>query len=196
MEKTPEGKNQRKVQKPANVKNASGSRSFVISELVFWSGRLNRLSFFLNMVVIIAIYVVAQFIIAILSLLGTVDQAIAPFLLVPIHIVFGFMPVAFLVRRLHDLDRPGWHYFLFLIPLYNIYLTAVVFFAPGTVGNNNYGMDPLEIKKKGITPLEPEPLICIECGYKVGEGVPQKHNFYGLLICPICNNKYFRKVVT
>jgi len=44
----------------------------------------------------------------------------------------------------------GWQYFLFGIPIYNAYLAAVVLFVPGTVGFNNYGMDPLDITKKAL----------------------------------------------
>ena len=30
------------------------------------------------------------------------------------------------IRRLHDLDRPGWHWFLQLVPLYNIYFCLML----------------------------------------------------------------------
>ena len=47
------------------------------------------------------------------------------------------------VKRFHDLDRPGTHYWLLLIPFYNIYLGLVLLFEKGTVGDNKYGPDPL-----------------------------------------------------
>ena len=47
------------------------------------------------------------------------------------------------VKRLHDLNRPGSHYWLLLIPLYNIYLGWVLFFEKGTDADNKYGPDPL-----------------------------------------------------
>lgn len=49
------------------------------------------------------------------------------------------------VQRLHDLDRPGTHYWLFLIPFYNIYLACLLVFKKGTEGSNKYGEDPLGI---------------------------------------------------
>jgi uncharacterized membrane protein YhaH (DUF805 family) len=56
----------------------------------------------------------------------------------------GAIPLAFqAVKRLHDLDRPGSHYWLFLLPFYNIYLGWVLLFKKGTAGNNIYGPDPL-----------------------------------------------------
>jgi uncharacterized membrane protein YhaH (DUF805 family) len=48
-----------------------------------------------------------------------------------------------IVKRLHDLDRPGAHYGLLLIPLYDLYLVLVLFLRKGTSGPNRYGPDPL-----------------------------------------------------
>ncbi len=67
-------------------------------------------------------------------------------------IVFGplfFVMISYIqsifvtVRRLHDLNRPGGHYFLSFIPLYNIYLASLLVFMPGTCGRNDYGEDPI-----------------------------------------------------
>ncbi len=48
------------------------------------------------------------------------------------------------VKRLHDLDRPGSHYWLLLIPLYNMYLGLLLLFQRGTQGRNSFGPDPLD----------------------------------------------------
>ncbi len=47
------------------------------------------------------------------------------------------------VKRFHDLNRPGTHYWLLLIPIYNIYLALLLLFKRGTEGENLYGPDPL-----------------------------------------------------
>lgn len=47
------------------------------------------------------------------------------------------------VRRFHDLDRPGWHYWLMMVPFYGLYLAALLLFVRGTDGPNQYGADPL-----------------------------------------------------
>lgn len=47
------------------------------------------------------------------------------------------------VKRLHDLDRPGAHFWLLLVPLYNIYLSFVLLFTKGTAGSNRFGADPV-----------------------------------------------------
>jgi hypothetical protein len=48
------------------------------------------------------------------------------------------------VKRLHDLDRSGAHYWLLLVPLYNIYLALLLLFKKGTTGPNRFGPDPLQ----------------------------------------------------
>jgi uncharacterized membrane protein YhaH (DUF805 family) len=48
------------------------------------------------------------------------------------------------IKRLHDLGRPAWHWLLFIVPLYNIYLGIVLVFQRGTDGPNEFGPDPLD----------------------------------------------------
>ena len=48
----------------------------------------------------------------------------------------------FAVRRLHDLGKPGWHFWLFLVPFYNIYLSLVLCFTKGSNDTNPYGPAP------------------------------------------------------
>ncbi len=47
------------------------------------------------------------------------------------------------VKRLHDFDRPGSHYWLLLVPFYNVSLTFLLVLQPGTDGPNDFGADPL-----------------------------------------------------
>ncbi len=47
------------------------------------------------------------------------------------------------VSRLHDLGRPGYHYFLSWIPLYNLYFAVVLLFKKGEDFDNKYGADTL-----------------------------------------------------
>ncbi len=47
------------------------------------------------------------------------------------------------ICRLHDLDRPGSHLVLLIIPIYNIYFILMLFFIKGTLGANSYGDDPI-----------------------------------------------------
>lgn len=63
------------------------------------------------------------------------------------NINFIFLPlltIIFLtiqgVKRIHDVNKSGW---FLLVPLYNI----ILLFKKGTIGNNDYGIDPKPQKK-------------------------------------------------
>jgi uncharacterized membrane protein YhaH (DUF805 family) len=53
------------------------------------------------------------------------------------------------IQRLHDLGRQGREIFLMLIPFYNIYLMYVFALKKGTIGVNEYGINPID-KKNSI----------------------------------------------
>ena len=61
----------------------------------------------------------------------------------------GLLPLipswALMMRRLHDLNRPGWWVVGSLVPLLNFVLGLYLLFAKGTDGANQYGPDPLEV---------------------------------------------------
>lgn len=57
--------------------------------------------------------------------------------------MFTVSQVCVAIRRLHDLERPGVHWLLLLIPFYNIYLGFVLLLQKGTEGPNRYGEDPV-----------------------------------------------------
>ncbi|MDA0778649.1 MAG: DUF805 domain-containing protein [Bacteroidetes bacterium] len=70
-------------------------------------------------------------------------------LLLIIGITTGICAASLIVERLHDLGRPGYHYWLVLIPFYNIYfLLFELCGEKGQVGSNKYGFDPLKQKIK------------------------------------------------
>lgn len=48
------------------------------------------------------------------------------------------------VRRLHDLNRSGWWYWIVLVPLVGAILLIVWFATGGTRGANRFGEDPFE----------------------------------------------------
>ena len=60
-----------------------------------------------------------------------------------LFILFNIIPaISVSVRRLHDIDKPGWWYWIGLVPLIGIII--LFFYAQkGTVGANRFGPDPL-----------------------------------------------------
>ena len=65
----------------------------------------------------------------------------------PIQVVVGlgtFLPmISVSVRRLHDLDRSGWWWWIQLIPLIGFIVLLVFTCTRGTEGPNRFGEDPL-----------------------------------------------------
>ena len=57
--------------------------------------------------------------------------------------LFAFIPgVSLLVRRLHDVNKSGWFYWIVLIPIVGAIWLIVLLVKEGTSGNNDYGQDP------------------------------------------------------
>lgn len=50
--------------------------------------------------------------------------------------------IAVAVRRLHDVGKSGWFYFIVLVPLIGPIWLLVLFFTEGNKGENEYGPDP------------------------------------------------------
>lgn len=66
----------------------------------------------------------------------------APF--AAIFIIVTFLPgLGVIVRRLHDVDRSGWWYFIAFVPLIGFVVLLIWFCKQGTRGPNRYGHDPL-----------------------------------------------------
>jgi uncharacterized membrane protein YhaH (DUF805 family) len=56
-----------------------------------------------------------------------------------------FVPgLAVLVRRLHDVGKSGWMYFIALIPIIGAIWLLVLLFTDSQQGDNNWGANPKE----------------------------------------------------
>ena len=113
----------------------------VILELFSFRGRANRSWYFwhtlLDGIVVIGLITMVA---TLAGIVGVVPMVL-PFLgIVVAAVVTG---IAITVKRLHDLGRPGRHWWLLLIPIYNVYFTLVLLFRRGTIGPNGFGPDPL-----------------------------------------------------
>jgi uncharacterized membrane protein YhaH (DUF805 family) len=107
-------------------------------------GRYNRARHFWTQVLLAVIFNIPGIVVRVAAeALGDV-YGIA-MLMVLAFTVFGAVLAAFqVVKRLHDLGRPGWHYWLLMfVPIYDIYLAILLLFCKGTEGPNAYGVDPL-----------------------------------------------------
>lgn len=107
-------------------------------------GRISRRQYLLSM---LAIYLLSSAWVYIGGLLSANEDAAIKttgLMLFTMTLVAGSVANGFLIiRRLHDLGKPGSHSWLLLVPMYSIYLMLVLMFAKGVPGQNQYGPDPV-----------------------------------------------------
>lgn len=112
-----------------------------IADLFSFEGRANRGWYFWHIILDdLAMFTAVIALVVIGTVLGT------PLVVLPAigALVAGFWAgICITVKRLHDLDRPAWHWWLLLIPVYNILLGLQLVFQKGTDGANRFGGDPL-----------------------------------------------------
>ena len=109
------------------------------AELFTFEGRASRSQYWL-------IQVVSGVVLAVYALIfaGLAD-AFGPIFILPMLGLLwtgAWAGLAVTVKRFHDLNRPGWHFFLLGVPIYNLYLWFLLLCCGGTVGPNMYGPDP------------------------------------------------------
>ncbi len=113
----------------------------VILELFSFQGRVNRAWYvwhtFLDGAVAVGL------ILAIVIVGGVLGNPLFVLPAVGVAVAAIIAELAITVKRLHDIGRPGWHWWLLLIPFYNIYLGLSLLFKRGSIGPNVFGADPL-----------------------------------------------------
>jgi len=113
-----------------------------LSKILFSTeGRIPRSTYWYYYLAYAGIYIVAALIdIA----FGTMDGDIGFGLLSGIWLFVGlFSSLAVSIKRCHDRDRSGWFLLLYLIPFVSWWVTIELAFLKGTVGDNQYGPEPL-----------------------------------------------------
>jgi uncharacterized membrane protein YhaH (DUF805 family) len=117
-------------------------------------GRYNRARYFWTMFLLGLIFNTPRILVGLAGRSLGNGYAIAQLIVLAIAFAGAVLSAFQVVKRLHDLGRPGWHYWLLLIPFYDIYLALVLLFAKGTTGTNPYGVDPLA-RGEEMVRLEP-----------------------------------------
>jgi uncharacterized membrane protein YhaH (DUF805 family) len=75
---------------------------------------------------------------------GEAEMSMIGILVIGIFYIATFViSIMFAKRRLNDLNRSGWWFLLFLIPLVNLVLAIYILFFPGTDDDNNFGPAPV-----------------------------------------------------
>lgn len=117
-----------------------------LKKYAVFNGRASRQEYWLFVLLYVLLYIGA---LVIDVIIGTFDLEVGIGLfgaLVSLGLIIPSIAVG--VRRLHDIDKSGWMYFLAIIPIANIVLLVFLCF-DGTHGDNRFGEDP-----KGRTKLQ------------------------------------------
>jgi uncharacterized membrane protein YhaH (DUF805 family) len=70
------------------------------------------------------------------------SDAMAWVFLFLMFVVLPFLLVKIIVHRLHDINYDGRWFLLGFVPLVGIVCFIMLFFIPGTIGENRFGSDP------------------------------------------------------
>ena len=123
-------------------------KKVVFKNYANFSGRARRAEFWFyslaNVLVIIPFYI--------LGMIGiSTEQSVFTSLGFAVYglVALGTLvpSLAVTVRRLHDVNRSGWFYFIGLIPLIGGIILLVWFFTDGDRYTNNYGDDPKNMQE-------------------------------------------------
>jgi uncharacterized membrane protein YhaH (DUF805 family) len=107
-----------------------------------FDGRINRKPFWLGIVVMIAISIVAS----ILDLIFGTRSAENGFGIISgiVSLIMIYPSLALYAKRWHDRGKSGWWSLIILVPLVGaIWILVELGFLRGTEGPNNYGNDPI-----------------------------------------------------
>lgn len=111
-----------------------------MKELFSMQGRVNRQKYFFIQLAVA--FIASAFSVGFLyGFAGAGEQATTAAAMV-IGVVSGIVWSFLVVKRLHDLGKPGWHFWLLYVPFYGIYLAFVLLFAKGAAAPNQFGEDP------------------------------------------------------
>lgn len=96
-------------------------------------GRITRSTYIKQLFLFFGIEMIFIFLFS--TMPGYIGQSLRLLSMLP----YGYVIAMCKAKRLHDLGRPGYHYFLLFVPVYNIYLLCCLVFKKGEAEDNAYG---------------------------------------------------------
>ncbi len=121
------------------------------------NGRINRSTYVLNIIIVLIFYFSFFRSAAYLENYGiniNASQGVDVFLMCDGICFPLYLYLVSTMKRFHDLGKSGGYIvFLYLIPIYNIFLALSLLFLPGTEGSNKYGDARVPRKKVEILPV-------------------------------------------
>lgn len=117
----------------------------ILSKIFTAEGRLNRLRYLKYMIILAIVSGLSTFIMSSMAtfLTGDPNGFLVKAITAIWALVAGSGNVMLMIRRLHDLGKSGWFALIAIIPVIGFVFSIYLFFAPGQIGSNQYGKDPL-----------------------------------------------------
>ena len=118
----------------------------IFKEIFSTEGRLNRLRYLKYMAILALLGITAKFTTTCMGTLLTGDPngALIMTITVVLALIAGTGNVMLKIRRIHDLGKSGYFALIAFIPVVGLIFSIYLFCAPGQVGWNQYGADPLQ----------------------------------------------------
>ena len=114
----------------------------VLKNYAGFSGRARRKEFWMFLLFNTIFLIVAAIID---NIAGTTIEDLPYGLFYCLYVLAFFIPgLAVSVRRLHDVGKSGWYYFIILIPIAGVIWYLVLVCTDGDPGENEYGLNPKE----------------------------------------------------
>lgn len=120
-------------------------KKVVFQNYANFNGRARRSEYWYFLLFNIAIFFLVAIIGAILGSLfnDVMTGLVIAYVFILLYNLATLIPsIAVLVRRLHDVNKSGWFYFVAFIPLVGVIWLIILLCSEGTSGNNEYGSDP------------------------------------------------------
>ncbi len=116
-----------------------------MKKLLFsFEGRVGRQTWWMTMLGIIALSVVAQILIVVLGTMSETAALIGAVIVLPVMLAALVAGFAVQAKRWHDVDKSGWWLLIGLVPVIGLYALVMNGFVKGTEGGNQFGPDPLQ----------------------------------------------------
>jgi uncharacterized membrane protein YhaH (DUF805 family) len=120
-----------------------------LSNYANFSGRARRKEYWMFLLFNIIFYIIAMIID---NVLGTADPETGYGLVYILYALAVFVPgLAVTVRRLHDVGKSGWMYFVVLIPIVGAIWLLVLLVTEGDQSRNEYGESPFTNSSKSFS---------------------------------------------
>ena len=117
----------------------------IFNKIFTTEGRLNRKRYIIYMLAFALAMAAAKFTTSCMATLLTGDPngALVMGITLILAVIAGTGNVMLIIRRLHDLGKNGYFAIIAFVPVIGLIFSVWLFCAPGQVGWNEYGADPL-----------------------------------------------------